>query len=80
MDSATSQEGTAAAGVKQQGLERCSETGSQEEGASLSFLLHLPPAPPTGRASQGAASRAVMGCAESQPQHPNLSIAEEGQT
>lgn len=78
MDSAMSQEGTAAAGAKQQGLERCSETGSQEEGASL-FLLHLPSALPTGRASQGARG-AVMGCAESQPQHPKLSIAEEGQT
>lgn len=78
MDSAVSREGTSAAAVKQQGLERCSETGSQEEGASLS-LLRLPSALPTGRASQGARG-AVMGCAESRPQHPELSIAEEGQT
>lgn len=75
-----SQKGTAPAQGKRQGLGTGTETGSQEEGASLSFLLQVPLAPPIGRTSQGAAGKAVMGFAVSQPQVPKLSIAEEGQS
>ena len=49
------QEGTATARAG-----RNSETGSQEEGASLCFPPHLPLAPSTGGASQGATSSSLQ--------------------
>ena len=60
LDPATASGRNATARVEQPSLERYSERGNQEEGASLFFLLHLPLAPPTGRASQGATSSSVQ--------------------